>query len=185
MSDLNLLSPQSKREIRSIRTFYIIKTISFRIISLLLIIGTVLLFSFFLLNEQTKSLDLQIEQELEIKEKEKIASIGEATKDLNQQLNLASTIQDNYILWTGFISNFTHQVPGGIEINTLNFDNSTSSFSVTGIADSRETLLDFERQLNQSIYFENVVSPISNLTQKENIRFDISASLTDSIYENS
>ena len=184
MIDLNLLSPKSKKEIRSIKTFFIIKTISFRVASLLLLISTVLIFSFFLLNIQIKSLDSLLELELDIKEKEKIASIGEATKDLNQQINLASSVQNEYILWTEFISNFTQLVPDGIIIKTVNFNNLTNSFSVTGIADTREALLEFEERLDQSVYFENIVSPISNLTQRESINFDISASLTDNIYEN-
>jgi len=180
---LNLLSPEEKNNISKIKTYYVLRSISFRFISLVLIIVTIFIFSYFLLSNQKKLLTEQINKEIALRQEGKVSAVEEATSELNKQLNLANEIQLNYIKWTDFIKTYSSAMVEGITLTNLNFNTTGKILTINGTAQSRSTLLKYQQNLEELDYFSDIDMPISNLIQKENINFEITGNLTDNIYE--
>ena len=65
----------------------------------------------------------------------------------------------------------TNSKGAGISITNLFY--TKENLSITGIAESRETLLDFRRELEQKAYTETVDLPISNFAKDTNIPFSM------------
>jgi len=183
MININIISPREKKNVVSIKAYYIIKKIIFYLFSLLLIVATVLGFTYLLLKNNKLSVEQQLEQEKLIAQEAKLSSTEEIIKELNSQLKTVEQIQGKYILWTNLIKDFSNSVPDGIELHTTLIDRITKQVKITGLAQNREILLSFQETMKEFTYFDNVVYPISNLIEKENINFEISGILSDRVYE--
>lgn len=182
MITLNLLSAEKKKSVKRLITYFMVKNISSLVISLLLIASTVFGFSYLLLNNFSESLEEQIEKERTLQKEERIVSIEEATKELNDQLKSAKKIQSDYIPWTDFLSSFDDEVIQGITLSNVEFSMTTKSFKLIGVANLRSTLLAFQNELETLPELTDITSPISNLSQPENIQFEITGAITDEIY---
>lgn len=63
----------------------------------------------------------------------------------------------------------------GIKITSMALvrGNAETAVTVSGIASDRQTLLSFEKKLNENTLFSNVDLPISNLTKNKDISFTV------------
>ncbi len=183
MQQLNILSPRHKEIIKQIKLFHVFKNTAFIIVSIMLIVGVVFYFGMLLLQNYQKSLEEQIDKELTIRAESQVASTEDAIQELNAQLATAQQIDEKYISWPHTLQAVTAIIPDGIQLDALQLNAGTRSMRMSGTAALRENLLALQAALEESGLFSNISAPISNLTQKENINFDITGSLTDSFYE--
>lgn len=64
-------------------------------------------------------------------------------------------------------------VPAGVSLRSFEFNNETRTVSIAGDAETRNQFLAFEEALReQTLYFSQVESPISNLLKPENVQFN-------------
>ena len=98
------------------------------------------------------------------------------------QLKSVEKIQSDYIQWTNFLSSFDDEVLQGITLNNIEFSMTTKSFKLIGVANLRSTLLAFQNELETLPELSEITSPISNLSQPENIQFEITGVITDEIF---
>lgn len=180
---LNLLSPEEKKKVQRIRLYHLIKNLSFQLTSVVLITMTVLIFNYLLLANQNESLDQQIENEVSTRRESRITSIEEATKQLNTQLESSKTVLDLYVQWTSILAKISNEIPAGITLTSVQLDSASLSFRIAGVALDRSLLLNFQDVIANNAYFTNTTSPISNLTQKDNVTFEITGQLTNAIYD--
>ncbi len=183
MNSINLLSPAEKNNLKKKRLFFVIKSITFQFISLTLIIATVFIFSYFLLNNEKDSLDGLINKEIKLQLEGKVSAVEDATSELNKQLMLANNIQLEYIKWTNIIKSFSSTITKDIILTGLQFDSTDQELSIKGVAQNRDILVSFQNNLEELSYFSDINVPISSLMQRENINFEITGQLTDAIYE--
>jgi Tfp pilus assembly protein PilN len=71
--------------------------------------------------------------------------------------------------------NLTKLIPENINIKNLDID--SNKISITGWAKSRDELLLFKNNLENSELFNGVNIPLENLLQKDNVDFNIKASI--------
>ncbi len=183
MHELNLLSPLQKTELKSIKLQFLIKNLWFQVVSVLVIISTVLLFNFLLLKNNLNYLESEVNDEKLFFESKNISSLEELIKQLNSQLNTAAKVQEDYIKWSDKIVAITGLVPDGVSLSDLQLVTSDKEINITGVAKTRDNLLQLQSNLNNHEFFTNVTTPISSLIQKENITFKITATLSDSFYD--
>lgn len=187
MSTLNLLNPNEIKKVKEIKLYFLIKHFLVLIISILLIISTILVFSVIILQSHSTSLDEQIDKELMIRKESNVSSIEESTKELNEELLRIEKIQNDYIKWPSFIKDFENLTPAGIVFDSLEFNtnlldnDSKMTFQISGIANTRDNLIAFQKNLENSNNFSNIKTPLSNLIQKVNIIFTITGNLTNEI----
>ena len=180
---MNLQSPADKKTIKKLKTYFIIKNISFLITSILLIISTVFFFCLLILQDHSETLQTQIDEKQSILKDEKITSTGEAIQNLNNTISSVSQIQNKYIIWTNFLKNFTDIMPADIRIQNMQFINTTNKMQITGFADNRDNFLLFKDKLSNFSPLTNIDSPISSITQRENIDFIITGEINENIYK--
>jgi len=65
----------------------------------------------------------------------------------------------------------------GIDIATFSVNKKEKIFNIRGEAKNREDLLTFKEKLEEIPYISEIIIPLQSLFQKENISFDINASI--------
>jgi len=93
---------------------------------------------------------------------------------LTQRLNL---VQQQHHNITPLIVDITFSTPEEIILTSLNINYNQKTVAFSGIADTRQSLLDFQETLKNNPLYIHVESPVSDLTKKENIAFNISVNL--------
>jgi type IV pilus assembly protein PilM len=68
-------------------------------------------------------------------------------------------------------------VPEGVEIKSIKFIDEYLEISMTGIANSREQILKLQKNLEEAEFIDEVIAPISNFDEKEEISFLIQIKL--------
>lgn len=62
-------------------------------------------------------------------------------------------------------------IPSGIQLDALLFDGSTNKIILSGIAGSRDDVIDMESNIRNSNFFEKLESPLSNFLDKSDSKF--------------
>ena len=70
-------------------------------------------------------------------------------------------------------------IPPSITIQALEIFRSTNSFLLVGVADTRQALLDFQKNMQGVSWLTNLSAPTSQLFQKTNVDFEIRGQLND------
>ncbi len=169
---LNLLSPQKKKHLSKMTRFQFIKGLLEILLIVASLIAIILLGSQFVLQNYFSALTENIvsvnsEHAEEIREIRKVNHLVQQTNDIQKQ----------YKTWTPLINALLADTTTGITIDNVMIDQSTKTVTFVGSAATREIFLEYQQALEQHEYLANIVSPISGLTQKENIPFSISATL--------
>ena len=96
-------------------------------------------------------------------------------KEFNQKLKTVETIQKDHIAWTNFFIKFSLLVPDDIGIYNLSLNK--DKIVITGLAKTRDQLLKFKENLENSSLFSEVVTPLEDLLKKEDVDFHIKANI--------
>ncbi|MCK5211677.1 hypothetical protein KAJ89_03175 [Candidatus Parcubacteria bacterium] len=97
-------------------------------------------------------------------------------RQLNSALANIESIQSEYTNWS-YLFEFLHQLSNkNININNINVNKKNAEISLSGIATTRDSLLQLKEKLEESNYFTKINLPIKNLLEKENINFEINSS---------
>jgi hypothetical protein len=102
---------------------------------------------------------------------------SQAIKEINSQVSSVTEIQKSFTPLTGLISEIALVTGPGIKMQSFILDRNTDTATFSGIAVSRNSLLEFKAGLENSNMFEKIDFPISNLIQQENIAFNLSAKI--------
>jgi len=96
---------------------------------------------------------------------------------INKVIQKVNSVQKQYHQTTPDILSITSSTPEGIVLTSINIKYSKKTVTFSGIADTRQNFLDFQEILNNNPLFVHVESPVSDLTKRENIAFNINANL--------
>lgn len=106
-----------------------------------------------------------------------IAAYEAAFRDANTKSSELANILDKHVSWTEFFHALDESVPAGVTVtNMLSKDN---ELTISGTAKNRETLLDFQNRMNDSSCFSDASVPLSDLLEKQDIDFALSANIQD------
>jgi len=87
-----------------------------------------------------------------------------------RQFNLSTA---NYIQTTPVLKHLIETTPSNIKINSLIFNRAQKQLTISGIALTRDDLLNYENIIKTYSWTKKYTTPISQLLQKENINFEI------------
>lgn len=178
MITLNIISDQQKAAIQSLKLFRLIRKICFSIFFVLILISLLLLASFLLLEQNRKKLTTEISvAEKQLNENTQSPKIKESIDRFNKKLGYLQAIQLEYRPLSPLIKVLTKTVPEGVELSSFNLNLSDKTFELSGTSVGRQQLLDFQEQLENTEEFFEINSPLSNLTQKENISFKLTGKI--------
>lgn len=95
----------------------------------------------------------------------------------NQKVEFLSGIQNKFIIWSPKFSALSSLVPQGIELYAINVNNASREVQITGHAETRNNLLLYKQNLEQSSVVRSVELPIENILESQNINFNIKGKL--------
>lgn len=100
-------------------------------------------------------------------------------KEFNEFVRVAGTISTQTPQWSPLIEELQSLTSDNITISSMLIGSPESPIHLTGVAKNRAQLNLFKKTLEQTGTFKDIVLPLANLDQKENIPFSISISLRD------
>lgn len=98
---------------------------------------------------------------------------NKSVKDINDQLNYVSGIQENDIRWSKLIAFLSQCANPSIKLSQLDISKDSKLIKINGFSQTRDALLLFKDKLEKSNYFSQIDFPLQNILQKQNINFEI------------
>jgi len=114
---------------------------------------------------------------------QRLVEIEETIKKVNNQLIDIHLKQKELIVWTPVLEELSKITPVEIYLGNFTYQSSLNRISITGLANNRDRLLFFQKQLEDSPYFIEIEAPLSNLIKQTNIDFSFSFQPVASIEE--
>jgi Tfp pilus assembly protein PilN len=166
---LNLLPPDKKRALRSGLLMAYAQTM------VLLVFITAMFISSMLV-----SVRLMISSDYaDLQKKSASASSGETTavtneiRLINTYLRQLEDRQESFTAWSGVIKSLADLVPDKTTLESLTIDAATDKITLSGEAETRDDALKLLDSLKNSPFLSDVSSPLSNLLQKKDVKFDL------------
>lgn len=174
MIDINLLSKELKIKITIRRTLEAIAFVFYVIFSISLVVSIIMFFMDITLANNVQNMEstrMNINQNY----KDHIADIRMINKDVLE----LEKIQEQTIVWSDFLYQLSLLQTNDVLFNQLSASNNDKLIKISGSAKTRSALLSFKSLLDESGMFDDIELPLSNILEKENIEFTITAHFSD------
>lgn len=172
MLALNLVSQDLKKEIKLRRLYHSLKRIYFLLLIVVIFTAITLLVAQIILQNNFNKI---VEQTTLITKNSQTYNLR--VREVNARLNSVDQIQNNFVYWTKLFEALTGGIKNDVTFSYLKINGGDSSAMIRGAAKTRSGLLDFKETLESSDIFSDINFPLSNLLEKNNINFEISAKL--------
>lgn len=96
----------------------------------------------------------------------------------NNEINQLSQIDNALFSVPATLVAVLGDLPSGIELTGYSYDDAALSLKIAGVAKKREQLLLLQDQLKALPFVKNVLAPLSNYDEKENVSFSIELTLS-------
>ncbi len=165
--NLNLLNKKERKEIIStIKYIKLINSLIF-ILVILTIMSLILLGTKKYINNKISGLEQMGHQQNQ----------SEEINLINQKIKQLKNIQKDYIKWSRLLKNFFELTPGGIKLTSVDFDKEQNKIYINGHATTRQSFLEYKRNLQNADMIKNIDSPITNLLHEADFNFKLTGEL--------
>lgn len=178
MITLNLLAPEKKIQLRLAAQFRQGARILALFCGFFVVFVGVVVTAKLLLDQRSQALAADIDRLTRQQTDQRDAPLTTAIRDLNTQLGTVAALQTRYTDWIDFLVTFSSAVPKQVRVESIDIRKTTGQVEIHGFAASREDLIAFKQQLEDSGLFLSIVSPIANLIQKTDINFQFDATIS-------
>jgi hypothetical protein len=171
---LNLLSPEKKTNLLNLARFLFLKEMLEFLIFTLAILAIMMLCGWYVLagifSDVTESA-LVVNRET--------PTINQDVRRLNYNTkNLVAAGKEFYPL-TPRLLDIINSLPPTIKLNAISINRETNSITINGTAETRDDLLNYQTIIASIPWMNSASSPASQLFQKDNINFDLHATLVN------
>lgn len=104
--------------------------------------------------------------------------LNQKVHTINQKINFLSDIQNKFVIWSPALSTLTATTPKNIVLSSFFANNIAHNLEISGNARTRDDLLLYKKNLEQSPLLSSVKLPIENLLEAADINFRITAKLS-------
>lgn len=164
---LNLLPPQKKAALHSNFIFAFIQSALFVLFLLMIFVsGTIIAVRIFLV-----SMKDELTARTTSTPKEYL-SVIEDIKHTNEYIKKVNLLQNRFIPWSTVLEKITLLIPSGIHLEHMRI-NKDGGVSMSGVAATRNDMLLLQTNLETSTMFKDLQSPLSNILQPKNVKFDL------------
>ncbi|MBU1075081.1 PilN domain-containing protein [Patescibacteria group bacterium] len=178
MVTLNFTSPAQRDANQFQKNYRLVQSIIVLSVVVLIIIAATLFASQMVLQSKLDTIASDTLTLKEQTENEKSLNLGQTVQNFNSLLGNVSAIQSEYVAWSPVLIETAKTVANGVTLTSFTIQKTNLTFQFSGNADTRDSLLAFKNNLEQSPFYSNIESPISNLLSKENISFTLSGQVT-------
>jgi len=110
--------------------------------------------------------------------------VQNSIRETNKKMEDLEIVQKDFVKWTKLLSDFNGLIPDNVQIDFFNLNSTTLNFRLTGMAITREDLIEERSNLENSSLIKNLQAPLSNFLQKENIEFRFAGQINIDPYKN-
>lgn len=161
---INLLPQETKKELKLLNIYGLIKKIIFLIILMTIFITAIIVFGKILLKTQINTSSLVVYNK---------NNTSDNISAIQKQVEMAKTIESSEPNWPKTIESVLASIDPSISVLSMKIDKDSSSIEITGVAKTREDLLNFKKSLESNTNYSNIDFPIRNLSEKQNINFSV------------
>lgn len=173
---LNLLSPTKKHRLKSLIKFLFIKEYLEIFIFTVTILAIAHLGAWFILTRVTNDLSrstLLINRDF--------SALNQNIRVSNKLIKAVFFSGNQFYPLAPRVAELFRLVPPGVNLTGLNINRVGGTVTISGLAATRDALISFQDALGQLPWIDSVSAPQSQLFQKNNISFEISANLKSGI----
>ncbi len=163
---LNLLSPEKKQSLKTAFAMSFVQSLTLYLaVVIFFIAGT--LFSMQLILQGVVS----EMAEYSTASFEEYDSMTRQMREINDFVRRTNTIHDRFIDWSAVLDSLAHTAPEGIRFDAISIT-ADNLIRVEGMAALRSDVLLMKQRLEDLPHFTEVSSPLSNILQRENLKFE-------------
>lgn len=163
---LNLLPPKNKHSLHTALAMAFVQSLAIFVTVIILIIASTLISLRIILSQEVENLS----EQSTASSVERQALTGQM-QAINDYIYRADNTHDEFIDWSAVLESLGHSAPRGIKFEGISIM-PDMSLTVEGTAETRADVLTMEHQLNTYPHFVDVTSPLSNILQQKNLRFE-------------
>lgn len=172
MIRLNLLSPSQKEYLRYEHIYLRLRGALFVVLAFTVLVSALLLGARLLLQDNLA--DLLTSSTL-VSNRDR--PIDRDISSINTNLKGVAHIQNGFVKWSQVLVAVTAAVPANVQVSYLNLELGSRTFNLNGVARKRDDFLALLDHLQQLPAIEAIDSPPSNLVNRENVSFQLTAKL--------
>ncbi len=171
---VNLLSPPKKAKLENLVRFIFIKNMLEIVLITAAVLAISLVWSWIALQEDFNSLS-----ESAIVVNQEFTAQNQEVREANQKLENFNNAGKGFKRMVPDLLIIANNLPKDITLNNLSINRNDSTLTISGLALTRQALLNYQEKLKEITWLENVASPISRLLQKENVPFEFKIKIKD------
>lgn len=169
--------PDNLRRLNKRRYVIRLSTVVFYGLAFVLVVCTALIVpSYFLLNEEAKALTAErVRMETDVVDTDfRVLPLGEITERAKEL-----TLGVDRFSPTSHIQTIVGTLPQGVSLNSISFEKGESmyTFTISGMADTREALVAFRDALDGLTRFSGVDLPVTQLARRTDLEFSLTANI--------
>ncbi|KKQ61330.1 MAG: hypothetical protein US81_C0007G0010 [Parcubacteria group bacterium GW2011_GWE2_38_18] len=172
MITLNLISQESRREIKLKRIYDLLKSTYLTLLILAILVSMMFLIARIVLQQNFNNVVSQTT--LITKNSQEYNS---KIREINSKITSINQVQNEFIPWSNVLLELSEKSPSDISLTFLQVNQERNSIKIKGTAGTRDSLLSFKNNLESSTFFYQINLPLANIFEKNNIYFEIDAKL--------
>ena len=172
MIKINLISPEQKNKLEKKKVYAAISRSIAVIFIFAAILSGLLWGAKFYLQSQLEQILAQ--NQSGINEAQQLAA---SIKKVNAKISAVASVQSDHYRWSPLLVELSRLTPPTIAFESVLLYQSESALEITGSAQTRNDLINYQKSLEDSGWFKKVDLPLEALISKENNNFTIKATL--------
>lgn len=172
MLELNLTSPSKKQKLHALIKFLFIKEYAEILILTACMLAMLSVSAWLLLSNSVN--DLSNSTLLVNKD---FSSYNQEIRTINKGVKSLWNASQNWKPITPQFYDVSQALPARVKLTAISLDRAQGKMQMAGIADTRDALLEFQQKLLGLPWIESAEIPNSDLFKKENVTFDLTATL--------
>ncbi|NQU77766.1 PilN domain-containing protein [Candidatus Falkowbacteria bacterium] len=184
MISLNLLPPEQKEKVKKMAIYTVIENLIAGLFITIAFLGIILLLSKNILEKKYAYYTASV-----VTPSYQTLILNQNIKKINSELQTISSVQTNFKKWSIMLVELDKLIPDNIQITYLDLksqeqeEDTLKVLEMKGKAITREKLLAFQENLENSSLFTQVESPISNILEQKNINFNFDLTVSKNFQE--
>lgn len=174
---INLLSDSFRESTKIRKNHFLVGITSVCMAAISLAIATTMFFNHQDLAYQRLSLEIKKNNIAQILYGTRYQEIYREIESFNKEVSELSAIDSTLFSFPAAIEKIEKLLPAGITLTQINFSDEDLTIELTGIAETRNQLLETHKNLKTAEFIEQVITPISNYDEKYKISFVIKLKL--------
>ena len=144
------------------------------IVSVCIVLIASFLGTWFLLYSLIQTSDQQLNRLASLPLPKGTADLERKALEFNERIKTMKELQKEILPFSPILTEIRDIKGEGISLLDIRISSKENEVSLSGKADTRDDLLAFKRDLENSRFFENIKMPLASLEERENIEFNMS-----------